>query len=103
MTRRITSLGVHRAALIGAIIGAVFALVVGVLVVPFAMMMRGMPNTMPGFAFFSSGMMLVIMPITYFVIGYILTAIWVALFNLIAPRIGGIPITFADEEPPAAL
>ncbi len=101
MTRHITALGVHRTALIGAILGAVFAFIVALLVTP-VMMMAPRSEASPGLALFGSGIMIIIMPIVYFVIGYIFTAIWVALFNLIAPRLGGIPVTFADEQPPAA-
>ncbi len=102
MTRHVTSLGVHRTALVGAICAAVIALVVALLITPLMMLIPRSAET-PGMAVFSSGIMLVVMPVVYFVIGYVFTAIWVGLFNLVAPRLGGIPITFADEEPPAAL
>ncbi len=102
MTRHITSLGVHRTALVGAICAAVIALIVALVITPFMMMVPRMAETSPGVGLFGSGIMIILMPILYFVIGYIFTAIWVVLFNLIAPRLGGIPITFADEQPPAA-
>ncbi len=101
MTRHITSLGVHRTALIGATIGAAFALVVAALFLMSVFVPR--PREAPrGMGMFGSGMIL-ILPVVYFVVGYVSTAIGVVLFNLIAPRLGGIPITFADDEPPAAL
>jgi len=105
MTRRIVALSVHRTALIAAICGAVFALILALLFTPFMMIMPRMGTTSafpPGISTLS-GLMIIVMPLTYFVLGYILTALWVVVFNLIAPRIGGLPVTFAEEEPSATL
>ncbi len=103
MTRHIMRLGVHRTALVSAICMAVLALVIALLVTPFMMMMPRTAETSPGMSLFGSWAVVVIMPIVYFVIGYIFTAIWAALFNLVAPWVGGIPVTFAEDEAPAAL
>ena len=103
MTRRITALSVHHTALIAAMCGAVFALVLALLLTPVMMMMQSATQRTSGMAVFGSWIMLIIMPVTYFIFGYILTAVWVFMFNLVAPRLGGLPVTFADEEPGAAL
>ncbi len=103
MTRRIMRLGVHRTALVSAICMAVFALIIALIITPFMMMVPRTAETSPGMMLFGSWAMVIVLPIVYFIIGYIGTAIWTALFNLVTPRIGGIPITFAEDESPAAL
>lgn len=107
MERRIISLPVHRTSMIMAVTSAVFGLALALVMMPLMMasmgMMRaampsGSPTEMPMFPFgLGMGMMAVIMPIMYFIFGYIGTAIFVFVFNMVAGRMGGLPVEIADQ------
>lgn len=108
MTHRITHLGVHRTALILATCGAVVSLFFVVLMLPvflgMSSMMSSNPQAAQGFKFMPmmSGVGILAVPIMYFVITYITTAIGVLVFNLVAKWLGGVPVTLVGEAPGTA-
>jgi hypothetical protein len=73
----------HQNAKVFAVISAVMSLII---VVP---MMLIMSAVMPGEAKFSS-LTLLMLPLFYLVLGYIMTAIGCAFYNLVAKFVGGI-------------
>jgi hypothetical protein len=54
----------------------------------------GMSNTTGG------GTTIVLMPVFYFAVSYIFSALAVIVFNFVAPRIGGIAMTVVVEAGP---
>lgn len=93
MEKRIIGLPVHQTSLImgitAGLIGAVFTL----LMLPFMMLV---PTADGGGA--PAAAMLLFLPLMYLVFGYLGTALWVAVFNQIARRTGGLPVRFADDD-----
>jgi hypothetical protein len=106
MQRSIVHVDVHRTALIVALAVAVVGLVVAFLAVPFffmAALWTGggyVPELGLGMAFPAA--MLLIAPLVHLVTAYIFTAIAVLVFNLVAPRVGGLRVRFAEAAPDAA-
>ncbi len=93
-------------AVIGVIIGIFYAAVFGAI---FSTILQNLPSTtgstrvIPSFfgVIFGVGA-IVIMPITMFIGGLIHGIIIAALYNFLAPRIGGIKIQFKEDTPAAA-
>lgn len=102
--KTIRSVSVIPFALMWGVISAVIGLVVGIIyAVLFGAMMSSIPTTTEFFdiswlrTLFSVGA-IIIMPILGFAGGFIQCAIYAALYNFLAPRIGGIKLHFKDEQ-----
>lgn len=96
MERRIIGLPVHQTSLIMALTAGLVGVVFTLLLLPFMLIAPTQPESsdiVPGAA------MLLVLPLMYLVFGYLGTALWVAVFNQIARRIGGLPVQFAPDEP----
>ena len=110
----IKSIPVMPFALITSTISAVFVLIIALIVMPFvaayipvvSQLMSSLPlnrTTIPAesisafgtFGVIGSILSIIILPIVAFIIIFIIDAILAALYNLIAPRIGGIKLEFA--------
>lgn len=103
MQTHVIRLGIHRTSLIVAISGAILMVVLMLLYLPLFMLV---PPEEGGGTMFGVIMLLLVPPF-YLVFGYLFTAFWVWLFNLVAGRLGGVPVTFAGmagaaDTPPAA-
>lgn len=87
MKQRIYHLSPHRNGLVAGVMSAVMALV---FVVPmFVVMMIAMPAAAKGDEAFPIWM-LIVMPIFYFVLGYLMTALACFVYNLLFGKNGGI-------------
>lgn len=87
--RKVKRIGVFQTSLIAAIIYFFLALII---MIPMMLIMGvvGGLSDVPGFAF--GGGLMILMPIMYAVIGFIMTAFMCWLYNVIANRIGGVEI-----------
>lgn len=94
MERRIIGLPVHQTSLIMGLTAGLVGVVITLLMLPFMLVAPTPPegDLMPGAA------MLLILPLMYLVLGYLGTALWVAVFNQVARRTGGLPVQFAPDE-----
>jgi len=93
--KRVKKIGILQTSLISAIIFFFLSLI---LVVPIMLIMGiagGFSDNM-GFAF--GGLLLMFMPIMYAIMGFLMTALWCWLYNVIAKKIGGIEIEFEAME-----
>jgi ABC-type sugar transport system permease subunit len=93
--KRVKKIGILQTSLISAIIFFFLSLI---LVVPIMLIMGiagGFSDNM-GFAF--GGLLLMFMPIMYAIMGFLMTAFWCWLYNVIAKKIGGIEIEFEAME-----
>jgi hypothetical protein len=103
--KRIIRLPVHPTSVIVAACMSVLALLMMLLMTPFIIAAtrmasqfssEEMPIPMGGMA--GMGMsFLVFMPVLYFVMTYVTTAIMLLVFNFVAPKLGGVPVIVADE------
>ena len=90
--RRVAKIRVLKTALISALTFFFISLIV---FVPM-LIITGIPGGFPGgMGFGKAALPLVIMPILYPIMGFLMTALWCWLYNVIALRIGG--IEFEDE------
>ena len=102
--KRIVRIPVHQTSMIIGLTMGCFGVILALLMTPMTMIMMSAMSQMQqdtGMSMFPFGggvAMLLIVPLMYMVFGYIGTAIFTLLFNLIAPRLGGLPIEFADDE-----
>ncbi len=90
------------AVMMGAI-SAVIGLVVGIFwAVGFGAMMASIPGAgeVAGFAGILGVAMIIIMPIAGFIGGLIQGLIIAVIYNVLAPRIGGIKLVFAEDSRP---
>lgn len=92
MEKRIIGLPVHQTSLIMGITAGLIGVVFTLLMLPFMLMVPleeggGLP----------SAAMMLMLPLLYLVFGYLGTALWVAVFNQIARRTGGLPVWIADD------
>ena len=103
-TKTISSVPVIPFALMFGVISAVIGLVVGIIyAVVFGTIMSAVPisNELFNFGWFSvlfSVGAVVIMPILGFAGGFIQGVIYAALYNFLAPKIGGIKLQFKEEK-----
>jgi hypothetical protein len=97
MEKRIIGLPVHQTSLIMGITAGLIGVVFTVLMLPFMMLV---PMQDGGGA--PAAAVLLFVPLMYLVFGYLGTALWVAVFNQIARRTGGLPVRFAADDAPAA-
>jgi len=87
--RRVKKIGVLQTSLISAIIFFFLSLI---MVVPIMLIMGiagGFSDNM-GFAF--GGLLFIFMPIMYAIMGFLMTALWCWIYNVVAKMIGGIEI-----------
>ena len=108
MTLKLKRLGILSVAMFNGAIGVVIGLIVGLLYAALFMLggllglsvdgsgaMRGAMAMITGL-----GVLLVfILPVLYGLTSFVAGAIVAAIFNLVAPRIGGIEMTFDHAEP----
>jgi len=92
--KEIKSIPVVSFALIVALVLAILMLIIGILTVIFGISMFSM---MQGVSFMHFGAisalyMIIIMPIIMFIIGFIVSAVAAIIYNVLAPRIGGIKL-----------
>ena len=80
--RQIKRLPPHQNAKVFAVLFAVTSLV---FVLPFALFASAMPGGNP-----FGGMFILLAPLIYLVIGYLMTAVWCLIYNLLAKYTGGI-------------
>jgi hypothetical protein len=90
-------------ACISAVVGLLFGIVYGVI---FGAIFASIPASTTGFNFSGLGILfgagaIIIAPIMGFIGGLILGLIAAALYNLLAPRIGGIKVRFKEEYRPS--
>lgn len=90
--RRVAKIRVLKTALISALIFFFISLIVFVPMLIITGITGGFPG---GMGFGKAALPLVIMPILYPIMGFLMTALWCWLYNVIALRIGG--IEFEDE------
>lgn len=102
--RTISSVPIIPFALMFGVISAVIGLIVGIFyALVFGTMMSAVPTTNEFFdigwlrTLFSVGA-IVLMPILGFAGGFIQGVIYAALYNFLAPRIGGIKLSFKEEN-----
>lgn len=98
--RRVKHIGVFQTSLISAIIFFFLSLI---MVVPIMLIMSiagGLSDNM-GFAF--GGLLMIFMPIMYAIMGFLMTALWCWIYNMVAKRVGGIEIEVEviEDEPGA--
>jgi hypothetical protein len=97
MIQRVTHLDVHRTALILALCGAVVTLPFVLVSVPVFLLAPSGSSGGSGLGVAGGLAMVVLTPVLYFVFGYLVTALGVVVFNAIAPRLGGVPVTVEVE------
>lgn len=91
MKKRISHIAVHKTALTSAILTAGICLPFVLILSVSALLGEG--NSTPGFIF------TLLLPLLYFIIGYIFTAIWCALYNVLARKTKlGIVLTLEGSE-----
>jgi len=90
--RRVTKIRVLRTALISALIFFFISLIV---FVPMLIIAGIAGEYSGGMGFGKAALPIVIMPLLYPIMGFLMTALWCWLYNMIAKRIGG--IEFEDE------
>lgn len=104
--RRLVHISVNKLGLLAGIGAALFSLI-GVCagLIAYMKMQSFMSANMSGsfgpspfkFTIGFHPVMMLLAPVLYFVVGYIVGAVYALLFNLIAPRIDGIPVQFVDR------
>ena len=105
MIHNLVRLPVHRTSMIVGIATAILGFIVVLVSVPFMLAFMAMASQMSSQTEFPMPMagggmigMVLLAPLFYAVVGYISTAVFVLIFNLVTPRLGGLPMEFADEE-----
>lgn len=92
--KRVKRFGVYQTSKVAAII---MFFVSFIFMIPFVLIGGIFRNSFPGFPM-GGGAFFIVMPILYAVIGFIMTAISCAIYNLIAQWTGGIEIEFETED-----
>jgi hypothetical protein len=72
-----------------------FGLLIAIILLPFAFIMPGSD------AAFGGAISILLFPVLYLIMGYLMTAFWLIVYNFFAPRVGG--IGFELEEDPGQL
>jgi hypothetical protein len=101
MQRSIVHVDVHRTALIVALAVLVVGLVMLVLALPFLLLVGALElhgSALRALTTFGVVAFL-LLPLLHLVTTYIFTAIAVLIFNLVAPRVGGLRVRFAEAGP----
>ena len=103
MMHNLVRLPVHRTSVIIGIATGCMGLIMVLLMMPFmflvsAVASQSMQGTEMPLPFAGIGMlsMVLIAPFFYAVFGYISTAVFALIFNFVAPRLGGLPMEFAE-------
>lgn len=96
MIVKLTRISVHTTSLIVALIMAVFGLVAGLLTIPLTAMF--FPARDAGISL----LLTLILPVAHFVGGYLTTAVSIAIFNFVAPSLGGIRVELVEDAEPWA-
>ena len=102
--KTISSVPVIPFALMFGVISAVIGLIVGII---YALVLGSIMSAVPTSEYFDIGWFralfsvgaIVIMPVMGFAGGFIQGAIYAALYNFLAPRIGGIKLRFKEKTP----
>jgi hypothetical protein len=104
MVSRLRRINPVQFALVTAILYAIFTFIVALLILPFsAIMSSTAAGQTPAMRMFGAGMgvmMVILLPLVYFVISFIFGLIGAALYNLVAGWTGGVEIML--ESPVAA-
>lgn len=91
MTQRIEKIAVHQTAkVIGAMYGAF-----GVIFVPFALIALAFSEGFNPLL----GVGILLAPLWYGVMVYLVVALWILLYNFVASKVGGIEIRLSPESP----
>lgn len=94
MALKLTRISVHGTSLVVALIMAVFGVALGLLTIPLTAMF------FPARDASVSLILALVLPVAQFVAGYIMSVVSIAIFNFIAPAIGGIRLELTrDAEP----
>lgn len=96
MIVKLTRISVHTTSLVVALILAVFGVFVGLLTIPISSMF------FPARDANYSLILTIALPIAWFVLGYAATAAAIAIFNFIAPSLGGIRLELVEDAEPWA-
>lgn len=96
MIVKLTRIGVHTTSLIVALIMAVFGVINGLLMIPVSSMFLPERDTAYGL------ILTLVLPVFYFVAGYIATAISVLIFNFVARALGGVRLELTEDAEPWA-
>jgi O-antigen ligase len=95
MEREIKSIAAHKTALISALVVFVMVLILtGIQLLLTAIGLRG-----AGFNANLQTLQLVLAPVMYFVVIYVLSFVLCKIYNLLAPRVGGIRVKYEDQQP----
>ena len=104
MMRNLVRLPVHRTSVIIGIATGCMGLIIVLLMMPFMFLVHAMASeTLQGtemaMPFAGLGMlsMVLIAPLFYAAFGYISTAVFALIFNVVAPHLGGLPMEFAED------
>lgn len=83
----------------GKVVGLIAGVVTLVFALPFMLLfMAGTPDTdAQGNPVDISWWVFLLLPLAYFVFGYVFTVIWCWIYNLIGPRVGGFEFDSADQ------
>jgi hypothetical protein len=93
--KRIKSFGIYQTSKVVAIILFFSSLI---FVIPFALMMKlAVGHNISGFPF-GGGAFIVLLPVFYGIMGFIMTAIGCLIYNLVAKWTGGIELEFETDE-----
>jgi hypothetical protein len=95
MVTRLRRINPVQFALVTAILYAILTFIIALLILPFGGFMSGVGQS-PAMRMFGAGIgavMVVVMPILYFIIAFVFGLIGAALYNLVAGWTGGIEIT----------
>lgn len=92
---RVKKIGVLQTSVISAIIFFFLSLVLVLPMLLITGIAGGFSDNM-GFAF--GGIIMIFMPIIYGIMGFLMTALWCWIYNVIAKRIGGIEVELETME-----
>ncbi|MDP1539841.1 MAG: hypothetical protein U0998_08435 [Moraxellaceae bacterium] len=95
MEREIKSIAAHKTALISALV--IFVLVFILTLIQLAITAIGLRGA--GFGVSPPTLQLVMAPFMYFAVIYVLSFVLCKLYNVMAPRVGGIRIRYEDQQP----
>jgi len=95
MEREIKSIAAHKTALISALV--VFVLVLVLTLVSLVITAIGLTGNPYGIS--TPWLKMLMGPFMYLAVVYVLTYILCKLYNVMAPRVGGIRISYEDQQP----
>jgi hypothetical protein len=91
MTRQITHVSIHQTSKVFALLYFCFSILllpVGIVVMAFS---QGQPQGV------GTGLFLMLAPVLYGVVGYLGSALFGFIYNLLAPRVGGVEFESVDQ------